>query len=126
MQFDEKRPIYLQVKEIICWLIAAGELLPGQKVPSIRELALRYKVNPNTIQRALRELEGEGVVFTRRGQGNFVTEEGSGIGELRRQMVDERGRIFVSTARSLGFGKDDILKIILEITDREMGEEEEI
>ena len=87
---------------------------------------MRYKVNPNTIQRALRELEGEGVVFTRRGQGNYVTERESRIRELRRQMVEERGRIFVSTAHSLGFGRADIVKIILEITDSEMGEEEEI
>ncbi|AIM10674.1 GntR family transcriptional regulator [Bacillus anthracis] len=76
IEFSPNTPIYIQVMEYIKKEIVTGHLLPGDKIPSVRELASELQVNPNTIQRTFQELERDGVVVTRRGMGRYVTNEG--------------------------------------------------
>jgi GntR family transcriptional regulator len=68
----DPRPIYLQIKEGICRLILTGILPEGERLPSVRELAGQLAINPNTIQRAYRELEHEGFIYSMTGKGSFV------------------------------------------------------
>ena len=77
-QFDNERPIYIQLVQQLRIAVVSGAFLPGSRLPSVRELALTAKVNPNTMQKALTELEGEGLVFTERTNGKFVTTD-SGV-----------------------------------------------
>jgi DNA-binding transcriptional regulator YhcF (GntR family) len=83
--------------------IAAGRLAPGEKIDSIRELAAFYAVNPNTVQRALSELERDGLLFTRRASGKMVTEDEQVIKELRAGLASERIETLLSAMESLGF-----------------------
>ena len=73
--FDNERPIYIQLVEIIRIEIVSGKFKKGQRMPSVRELALIMKVNPNTMQKALAELENEQLIYTERTNGKYVTED---------------------------------------------------
>jgi DNA-binding transcriptional regulator YhcF (GntR family) len=83
--------------------IAAGRLTPGGKIDSIRDLAAFYAVNPNTVQRALSELERDGLIFTKRASGKIVTEDEQVIKELRSRLASERMEAMLSAMESLGF-----------------------
>lgn len=74
MEFSNERPIYLQIMDLIIQQILSQQLLPGEKIPAVRSLALELETNPNTVQRALQELERETILYTQRGKGRFVTE----------------------------------------------------
>ena len=91
--------------------IVTGHLLPGDKIPSVRELASELQVNPNTIQRTFQELERDGVVVTRRGMGRYVTNEEK-IMELRKDMAKELLHSFIDGMDNLGFSEDEILSIL--------------
>ena len=69
----DPRPIYVQIKEGLCRLILSGALQTGERLPSVRELAGQLAINPNTIQRAYRELEHEGFIYSMAGKGSFVS-----------------------------------------------------
>ena len=73
--FDGNAPIYTQLVDQIKLGIVSGEWIPGQRVPAVRELAVEAGVNPNTMQRALQELERQGLMFSQRTSGRFVTED---------------------------------------------------
>ena len=73
--FDNERPIYIQLVELIRIDIVSGKYEKGSKLPSVRELALTMKVNPNTMQKALVELENEKLIYTERTNGKYVTED---------------------------------------------------
>jgi DNA-binding transcriptional regulator YhcF (GntR family) len=103
MVFQTERPIYIQLMEEIKGQIAAGRLAPGVKIDSIRELAAFYAVNPNTVQRALAELEREGLLSTRRASGKTVTEDTEMIKELRAASASGRIAALLSAMESLGF-----------------------
>ena len=77
MDFNSALPIYIQVMALIKREIVAGRMTPGSKLPSVRDMAVSYTINPNTVSRVYRELELEGVCFTKRGMGTFVTEDDS-------------------------------------------------
>lgn len=85
------------------------EIKPGEKLPSVRELAVQTQVNPNTIQRTYNEMERMGVVETRRGQGTFVVENTEVIDELKREMRAEVIGQFVQSMEELGLSKQDML-----------------
>jgi DNA-binding transcriptional regulator YhcF (GntR family) len=101
--FHAEKPIYTQLMDEIKGQIAAGRLAPGAKIDSIRELAAFYAVNPNTVQRALLELERDGLLSTQRASGKFVTEDTGMIGELRSMLAAERIDVFLSAMEALGF-----------------------
>lgn len=109
-KFNTTTPIYIQLVERINRQIVSGKLRPGDKLPSVRELAVQAGVNPNTVQRTYRELELSGVVETRRGQGTFVTEKEEVLLSLRAKMKEERIASFVRDMQEMGFSPEEILE----------------
>lgn len=101
--FQTSQPIYVQVADRLKKQIVRGQLRPGDKLLSVRELAIQYKVNPNTVQRTYRELEREGVVEVRRGQGTFVIEDEQIVARLRESLKKEYALAFVRDMREMGF-----------------------
>lgn len=103
------RPIFLQIMEKIKVDIVSGKYQPGQKIPSVRELASEAAVNPNTMQKALTELERENLVCSQRTSGRFITEDEQMIQVLRMEMAREKVTDFLASMRELGFEKEDIV-----------------
>ncbi|MDR1400257.1 MAG: GntR family transcriptional regulator [Treponema sp.] len=87
--------------------IASGRLVAGARIGSIRDLAAFYAVNPNTIQRALLELEREGLLSTQRASGKFVTEDENMIRELRSRLAEEQINKLLTTMKTLGFSVEE-------------------
>jgi GntR family transcriptional regulator len=87
IDYRDPRPIYEQVKDSLRRLVLSGALPPGEKLPSVRELATSLTINPNTIQRAYRELEAEGYIVSVPGRGSFVREEGSTFSARRAELL---------------------------------------
>ena len=113
--FDPNLPIYIQVMEEIKKEIFASEYLPGCKLASVRELALEYGVNPNTIQKALSELERTGIIYSRRALGRFVSEDSNLISELKKDVSLDKVKVFIEEMRKLGFSKIEVIKMIEEL-----------
>ena len=107
-EFRSTQPIYSQLADRMNRQILRGELKPGDKLPSVRETALLVNVNPNTVQRTYRELEGMKIVETKRGQGTFVTEDQTILNEMREQLKQEEISRFVKGMRSMGYSDDEI------------------
>lgn len=87
MQFDDKVPIYYQIKTMFYHQIIAGKLAPGAKLPAVRQVAVDLTVNVNTAQRALSEMVTEGILDAKRGRGNFVTEDVAKIAALKHRLI---------------------------------------
>lgn len=111
-QFNPSQPIYLQIVQRISRQIIRGDLNPGDRLPSVRETALGFGVNPNTVQRAYAELERMGIVETRRGQGSFVTEDTNKLQELREQLKNEQIEAFLGYMREMGFNTEEVIQSI--------------
>ncbi|MBQ9927882.1 MAG: GntR family transcriptional regulator [Lachnospiraceae bacterium] len=109
---DSDRPIYTQILERMEMQIVSGIYKPGSKVPSVRELAAEAGVNPNTMQRALAELERKGLVTTQRTSGRVVTEDMEMIRETRNTLAKEQIQDFIQRMKELGFEKEEILALI--------------
>lgn len=110
MDFDNNRPIYIQLLEDFKIKISTGEWQSGDKIDSVRNLATTYKVNPNTIQRALTELEREGLCESQRTIGRFVTEDVKRIKSLSNRAFTSFADDFISGMESLNIKKDDALR----------------
>ena len=109
---DDTRPIYLQLEDQIKTRIIAGVYRPGEKLPSVRELAAEAAVNPNTMQKALTELERSGLVYAQRPSGRFITEDTQIMKNLKEQLAKEQIEQFLSTMEQLGFRKEEILSLL--------------
>ena len=96
-----------------------GELKPGEKMPSNRELAVLFKVNQNTAARIYREMESMGLCYTKRGIGTFVSEEDDMISGLKKEMAEELVRNFMQEMEDLGFQKGDIIDRIADYKEEE-------
>ena len=107
--FSSERPIYSQLIEQIGILIVTGVFLPGNRLPSVRELANQAQVNPNTMQRALSELEEQGLVFSERTSGRFVTQDQERIEAMRKDLAAERIRQFLASMQHLGISRAQAL-----------------
>ncbi|MFD1428349.1 GntR family transcriptional regulator [Kroppenstedtia sanguinis] len=107
--FKTSSPIYLQLADRIQRRILRRELTPGEKLPSVREMALESNVNPNTVQRTYSELERMGIVETRRGQGTFITEDDSRLEQVREDLRRQQIEVFVQGMGELGFSPQEIL-----------------
>lgn len=107
--FEASKPIYIQITEKIFQRIIRGEIKPGEKLPSVREMAVQSGVNPNTIQRAYAEMERMGIVETKRGQGTFVIERESIVEELKHSLQMEVIGQFVKSMEELGFTKQQMV-----------------
>lgn len=110
--FDEKSPIYIQIAKHIKMKIISQEIKSGDQLPTVRELAEEAGVNPNTMQRALSELEQEGMVFSKRTSGRFVTEDEKLIKQKRHELATEELQSFVQNMHHIGFDTSDIIAVL--------------
>ncbi|MBY6271446.1 MAG: GntR family transcriptional regulator [Caldibacillus debilis] len=117
-EYEVSKPIYMQIAEKIFRRIIRQEIKPGDKLPSVREMAIQAGVNPNTIQRTYMEMERMGIVETRRGQGTFVVERQEIVDELMQTMQKEIIGQFVKNMMELGLGKKEIVKSLEEYLER--------
>ena len=114
MEYNSSLPIYLQAANSIKRDIVTGKLSPGEKLPSVRDLAVEYTINPNTVSRVYKELEQEGVCFTRRGMGTFVTEDSGKVQQLKEEMAGALIREFLEGMEQLGFSRVEAIRILEE------------
>ena len=105
-------PIYAQLVFQIKLAIVSGEYLPGERLASVRELAMDAGVNPNTMQRALQELERDGMVYTQRTSGRFVTEDTKVIESAKKHLAEDRIKDFLEQMGRLGYPKEEILSLL--------------
>lgn len=118
-ELDDSRPIYLQLIEQMEFRIISGVYNIGQKLPSVRDMAEEAAVNPNTMQRALSELERTGLIYTRRAVGRFITEDVELIKEIKEKFAIEQVNKFFSNMKKIGF--DNLKSIeIAEKVNKEM------
>ena len=110
--FENDQPIYTQLVDQIKFAIVSGELPPGARMPAVRELSLEAGVNPNTMQRALQQLEREGLVYAQRSAGRFVTEDMAVITRVREALAAEKVRRFRDAMRALGCGEEEMRTLL--------------
>lgn len=108
------RPIFMQIIEIIQLEIISGKYHPGDKLPSVRDLASEAAVNPNTMQKALSELERSGLVYSQRTSGRFITEDVKMIEELKSSLAKEKIHEFLENMQKLGFQKEETIRLMTE------------
>jgi DNA-binding transcriptional regulator YhcF (GntR family) len=112
--FTPDRPIYLQMQEQLKLSIVSGARPPGEKLPTVRDLALEAAVNPNTVQKALMELEREGLVYAQRTSGRFVTEETKVIIEKKNEIAISLVDAFLEKMAAIGYTIKDTAELIEE------------
>lgn len=111
-KLSDDRPIYVQLMETITAAIASGTLAAGSRLPSVREMAAQAGVNPNTMQRALAELERDGLLYSQRTAGRFVTDQSDRITQKRKELVMQQIRIFLSSMKEMGYTSEQTLNLI--------------
>ena len=114
-EFDPNRPIYLQIVEEVKKRAVRGQYSPGTQLPSVRDMARDMSVNPNTMSRAYMELERDGFITTRRGQGSFITEEQNRIEAERHGLADIARDRFVDAIRELDLAAGQVNKLLRDI-----------
>ncbi len=113
-------PIYRQVMDQICRAVAAGVLVSGEQLPSVRELAAQLLLNPNTIARVYRDLEREGLVETRRGEGTYISSNASALREAeRRRLIAEELAAVARDVQAFGFSEAEAMQLFREALDHE-------
>ncbi len=110
--FDNERPIYLQLVEMVKMQIISGKLESGAKLPSVRDYANDVKVNPNTMQKALQELEREKLIYTERTNGKYVTKDIALINKYKREMAKDLIKSFVKDMNDIGIDVDEIINYL--------------
>lgn len=109
---DSDRPIFLQIVERIQMDIISGKYAPGDKLPSVRDLAGEAAVNPNTMQKAFTELERTGLVYSMRTSGRYITEDTTMIEELKASLAKEKINEFLELMQKLGYKNEEILSLM--------------
>ena len=109
---DSDRPIFIQILERIRMNIISGKYQPGEKLPSVRELAAEAAVNPNTMQRAFAELERTGLGYAKRTSGRFITGEQEMIETVKSEIAKEKIRLFLDSMKELGYEKEQTLTLM--------------
>jgi len=113
-KFRSDLPIYTQLVEQIKLGIVSGSLLPGERLMSVRDMATEAGVNPNTMQRALQELERDGMVYSQRTAGRFVTENMQVIERAKKKIAEEQIRSFLGAMKKLGYQREEIFALLKE------------
>ncbi len=108
INYRDPRPIYEQVMDGLRKLIISGVIAPEEKMPSVRELAASLAINPNTIQRAYRELEAQGYIYSVAGKGSFASPAEDGSRRRREELLGKLGEAY-RELRFLGMGEDEII-----------------
>ena len=124
-KLSENMPTYVQIMNSVKEAIAAGEISPSERIPSVRELAQDFEVNPNTMQRALNELEREGLLVSERTAGRFVTDDKELIEELKNEMAARTADRFRKEMGALGFSDDEMIDFFRERCRKEIAAEAE-
>ncbi|GAA4653050.1 GntR family transcriptional regulator [Anaerocolumna aminovalerica] len=119
-ELNSERPVYLQLIEQIQAGIISGYFKPGDKLPSVRDLAADAAVNPNTMQRAFTELERTGLVYTNRTSGRFITSDEKLIKELKEQSAINEIKEFLNKMKQLGLDTEEIIEVIRNLA-KELG-----
>ena len=120
-QFSNDAPIYTQLIAQIKIGIVAGAFPPGERLPSVRDLATEAGVNPNTMQRAMTALERDGLVYSQRTAGRFVTEDRAMIEAAKRSLAERHIKTFLEAMIRLGYQREEMLSLLRQ----ELGGEEE-
>ncbi len=110
--FKPGQPIYTQIVEQMKLSIAKGVFQPGDKIPAVRDFALEAAVNPNTMQRALTELERDGLLYTERTNGRFVTKEEETLDKMRRELGEDFIRELFENLEKMGMDKEEIVDAV--------------
>lgn len=110
--FDNDRPIYTQIIEHMKFFIISGELKPGSKLASVRDLASEAGVNPNTMQRALAELERTELVYSNRTSGRFITENEDIIKMTKTEVAEKNIQLFLDSMKKIGYDKNETLSLL--------------
>ena len=114
-EFDNNIPIYIQLVKQLKIYIISGKIQPGDKLPSVRDLALQTKVNPNTMQKALVELEDLKLIYTERTNGKYVTNDKKLIDKYKKQYANELSKQYFLNMKNLGFDKQETLNYLKEL-----------
>lgn len=118
-KFSDDVPLYQQIMDGIKQRIATGDWAPGQKLPSVRELAVEAGVNPNTMQKALAELEREGLLYAKRTAGRFVAERDEITEGLQEEMLQSYVKEFLGNMESLGYSLKDAAALLQRMSQQE-------
>ena len=123
LDYRDSRPIYEQVRDGLRRLMVTGVMQPGEQLPSVRSLAMELSINPNTIQRAYAELERQGYIYSIKGKGSFVADNGH-VKEAGRQEVLQRQVDLAKEACALGVTKEQLWEQIVRIYEENETERE--
>ena len=116
---DSSRPIYLQIIERVQMDIITGRYQPGDKLPSVRDLAQEAAVNPNTMQKALSKLERSGLIYSQRTSGRFITEDKELIHQMKKELAAAEVSAFVAHMKQLGITPEEILQLLAKTMEEE-------
>lgn len=119
IKFNTRDPVYMQVIRYFKEQIAKGLLEPGQEIPSRRELANRLKINPNTVQRAYKEMEEQALIYTERNLPSRITKDKKILKAVREELILEAVDSFISSVRSINVPLDEVLELVKENYDIE-------
>lgn len=120
---DSSWPIYLQIIERVQMDIITGRYQPGDKLPSVRDLAQEAAVNPNTMQKALSELERSGLIYSQRTSGRFITEDKELIHQMKKELAAAEVSAFVAHMKQLGITPEEIRQLLAETIEEEENHE---
>ena len=120
---DSSRPIYLQIIARVQMDIITGRYQPGDKLPSVRDLAQEAAVNPNTMQKALSELERSGLIYSQRTSGRFITEDKELIHQMKKELAAAEVSAFVAHMKQLGITPEEIRQLLAETIEEEKNHE---
>ena len=118
-EFQDHLPIYAQLMDTLKRRIITGRYLPGEKLPSVRELAAEAGINPNTVQRAFSELEREGLIYTQRATGKYVTENADEIKSERQALAKTQVAEYLSNMQSIGYSVGDVIVLLQSFNESE-------
>ncbi len=110
--FNDDKPIYIQLMEQIQLRIVSGIYKAGEKLPSVRDMASEASVNPNTMQKALTELERTGLVFSQRTSGRFITEDINMIKDIKNGLAKDQIQNFLYNMEKIGYTKNETIELI--------------
>lgn len=117
MDFTDRIPIYVQVQDAIIKKIILGDYEPGDKIPSIKDLAKDFKINANTVSKSLTDLEAQGILETRRGMGTYIVEDKDMIEETVDKYIGSRVSDIIREFEMLGIDKQRLIELVKEKTD---------
>lgn len=117
--FRNDQPIYAQLIDQITRAILSGTFAPGQRLPAVRELAAQAGVNPNTMQRAMAQLEGTGLIYSQRTAGRFVTQEAQVIAAAREELARQRLADFLRSMEELGYDNEQVRQLLMNAPEQE-------